>query len=156
VGVDPFEDVEVVAKQGDTTVMRWFMNSGDGTFDFSSEPDCLEFRRRGPTGQRSPALRICGEDLRTRQFRASDADEYGWISCHDGVIGKPAAAVGGRRPTADEPDAGSEMAEPEPSGADAGGSPLPEHVTSCSTMPGVRHSPLALLLLFALIALRRR
>jgi hypothetical protein len=120
VGLEDAVDVEIIARRGDEIIMRWMMPHEEGNYGFEVTPDCLEFRRRGPTGQRSEPLIVCGEALGTRAFRASDMNGHEYL-CHDGVTGVP---EGDRtnppvRPT--DPPLGSAGARANAAGASAAG-----------------------------------
>jgi hypothetical protein len=89
VGVDDFENVEVIARRGDEIIMRWMLLAPEGVFLFEVAPDCMEFRRRAPTGKRSAVVAVCGPELAARPFRPSDLDNDGF-RCRDGKFGDDA------------------------------------------------------------------
>jgi hypothetical protein len=103
--LNEFENVEVIARKDGEILLRWVLLANDPNFLFKVLPDCLEFRRREPTGARSQPLEICGDALNVRAYDASEVSEHGFY-CRDGVVG-----VGpnvGRNPPAAAPaeDAG--------------------------------------------------
>jgi hypothetical protein len=155
--LDDWEDVEVVARRDGEVTMRWVLLSGEGGLAFPEAPDCLELRRRSPTGRRSEPLVICGDAFNTRSLRDEDLTHRN-LTCSEGTI--EVSDASGHRP----PDARSETTE----GADAGvagdDDPGADSATSepsadgCSTLLGSRHAsnptPLAFIAV-ALLALVR-
>jgi hypothetical protein len=104
VGLDDYTNVEMVARRGDEIIMRWLFSDDttDANFGFGVVPDCLEFRRRAATGQRSAPLTICGDALGTRSARADETSSQ-FVQCRAGVIGVPEPdASDAARPTQDE------------------------------------------------------
>jgi len=87
-----------------TTVVQ-----NDGLYALPSVPDCVELRRRAPTGKRSAPLTICGDSLNARPWMASDTAKQ-VVQCRDGVIGVPPSARDAGAPDAalDAQDAGSQ------------------------------------------------
>jgi hypothetical protein len=72
IDVPDWEDVEVVARRGDTVLLHWMLNAGDGAFELEEVPDCLEFRRRAPTGRRSTPVVLCGDALAERPLPGTE------------------------------------------------------------------------------------
>jgi hypothetical protein len=105
VAVDGFDDVELLARRGDEIIMRWMMQGREGSFIFESAPDCMEFRRVGPTGKRSAVVAICDQQLSPRPFRPSDLQDD-FVQCREGKVGSDAIAT----PAAPSDDAPTGMA----------------------------------------------
>jgi hypothetical protein len=109
-GVDETEGIELIVRRGEEVLMRTTtLVQDDGMYVVPSVPDCVELRRRAPTGKRSAPLMICGDALNARPWVASDTWQVA-TQCQDGVIGAPASAG----------DAGAPM--PAGSGAPSSGS----------------------------------
>jgi hypothetical protein len=107
------DDLELILRRGDDVLMRTTsLVLDDALYGVSDVPDCVELRRRAPTGKRSAPLRICGETLAARRWVASDSRQ-GVIACEDGVIGTAsssgAAGKGGSAPPL--PRAGSSASD---------------------------------------------
>jgi hypothetical protein len=114
VDLEDYAGVELVARRAGQIITRWLFSedSLDPLFGFDVVPDCLEFRRRAVTGQRSESLTICGEALGTRSAVASDMSLQ-VVLCRAGVIGEQASnAPDAGRPKQEE-DAGGDVRESE-------------------------------------------
>jgi hypothetical protein len=79
IDVKDWNDVEVVARRGDDTVLHWMLKTGEGGFKLDALPDCVEFRRRARTGRRSSPVTFCGEELEAKRFGEPPAAEPGPI-----------------------------------------------------------------------------
>ena len=77
---DP-NDVEVIARR-DRVLLRAFTRGPDGTLDLDAIPDCMEFRRRAPTGKRSKPLVLCGADWHSSTYE--DPGTFDWPSSRGG------------------------------------------------------------------------
>ncbi len=141
IGLEEGGDIEMIARHGDDIILRMQLRELDGQFSFKVLPDCLEFRRRSRTGQRSEPLTICGDDLSTRDFRESDMDGYS-LACHDGVFGKPEAEESSA--ASDDSEADDTQSAPEAS------------AEGCSMTPvGSTHATVPLFTLLASLAITR-
>lgn len=147
VDVPDWEGVEVIARREDRVLLHWMLLAAEGSFKLEEAPDCLEFRRRAPTGRRSTPVVLCGDELVERS--------------PSGVEGLSDA--GGMTPRRHELDASAEGmtspdAAPWPTTSSAA-SLTPSQGNGCSAGPDAPAKPwLALPLLVALagLALRRR
>lgn len=86
VGIADEQNIEIVARKGTQILMRWLLSNRDSEFSLYEAPDCIELRRRSPTGQRSAPLELCGAALGLRSYRQGDVRGYDLL-CKDGVIG---------------------------------------------------------------------
>lgn len=87
---ESWENVELIARRGDETVLRWVLRAADNTFLLEDVPDCVELRRLGATGRRSAPVTVCGSALNARSFQPHDRDELGVLLCKGGVAGEAA------------------------------------------------------------------
>jgi hypothetical protein len=137
VGLQDARAVEVLALRGEHSVLRWVLRGNHGgAFKLVDEPECVELRRITATGRRSAPLRICGAELRSRSFRASDR-HIGFLRCSGGVIGPTGTAndLG--------PDAGSSP-RPEPADLESGGSSAMRSDDALDSAGGSTHNGCAL------------
>lgn len=85
-------DLELIALRGDEVLLRvTSLIRDDGTYGIAEPPDCIELRRRAADGRRSEPSRICGAALLTRDYRKGESETEGWVACHAGILGDPAA-----------------------------------------------------------------
>jgi hypothetical protein len=119
-------DVEIIARRGDRVLLRTLMPINDANFGFDEVPDCLELRRRSPTGKRSKPLMLCGDDLLATKYLEQSTNWADWPTCENGRYSKArTSAPGGNdsdlpKPSsgpADEPGTGSDAAGAPPSAA---------------------------------------
>ncbi|HEY6877908.1 MAG TPA: Ig-like domain-containing protein [Polyangiales bacterium] len=87
VGVEQADDLELIMRRGDEILLRTTTLVQDsGQYSLSAVPDCVELRRRSPTGKRSAPHSICGDALQVRAWTATDSPD-GFVSCQAGTIG---------------------------------------------------------------------
>lgn len=91
--------MELTATRAGEVVLRWILGDADNSFIFGEAPDCIELRRRGPTGRRGEATILCGSDLARRPFRESDL-KNDIIQCRGGKIGVDAQVQRSGAPSA--------------------------------------------------------
>jgi hypothetical protein len=109
-GIDDVQGIELIVRRGEEVLMRTTtVVQDDGLYALPSVPDCVELRRRAPTGKRSAPLTICGDALNARPWMASDTAKQ-VVQCRDGVIGVPPSARDAGAPDAalGAQDAGSQ------------------------------------------------
>jgi uncharacterized protein (TIGR03382 family) len=164
-------DVEVIARRDGKIAMRTLLPINDADYGFDGLPDCLELRRRSPTGKRSEAVMLC--DLEAHKYPKIDPARRDYPSCHNGAWEplQRTAAPGGDtdelpKPTTTPAPAGAAAPEAQPSAADSEDQSKrdPEaasdhHQYGCAAAPHRRDQgavPIALLLMAAVAASRRR
>jgi hypothetical protein len=163
-------DVEVIVRRGDRIMLRTLMWVNDMDFGFAERPDCLELRRRSPTGKRSKPVMLCGKDLPATALKNTGGDWSTWPACKDGAFkqqtspgtselpaphvsaagtgASPPSAAGGEDDSASDDDSHSED-DPASSHREYGCAAIPR-------VPGTR-APIAMLAAIAAgAAVRRR
>jgi hypothetical protein len=171
-------DIEVIVRRGDTLLMRSLMWTNDSDFAFDEQPDRLELRRRSPTGKRSNAVILSGEDLPARKLSNPSGGWSTWPQCKGGVFNeqrsstsqgnadlpKPdtsLAGTGGSQPSA-APDEEDESATGDaPSNDDASSkddAPSSRREYGCAAVPAAPSAgtPFALLVAIAAGTVVRR
>ncbi|MEY4514799.1 MAG: hypothetical protein RLZZ450_6921 [Pseudomonadota bacterium] len=163
VGVDLWDNVEVLAKKGDETLLRWVLKANDGLFSLRQQPDCIELRRLSATGRRSDPLKICGDALKPRAYTTSDRDSNQWIQCTNGVVGPPVATSTNARADAgatSRVDAGTPQTEvPTSTQANNAAAPEPSSKSGCAIAPTAQKgasTPLLVSITMLLAAAKRR
>lgn len=107
-GIEDAKDVELIIRRGDEILLRTTtLVQDDGMYAIEGVPDCVELRRRSPTGKRSTPHAICGDALKAQKWGSGES-QLSFPQCKSGVIGssKPPAA-GSRSEAGSRAEAGS-------------------------------------------------
>lgn len=85
IGTADTAGVELIMRRGDTVLLRTTtLVSDSGTYALPEVPDCIELRRRAPTGKRSEPFKLCGDALRVHAWTEEDNGEFGFLDCMSG------------------------------------------------------------------------
>jgi hypothetical protein len=85
IGTSDSAGTELIMRRGSTVLLRTTTLVRDsGSYALAEIPDCIELRRRAPTGKRSEPFRLCGDDLRVQGWTKDDNDEFDWPRCESG------------------------------------------------------------------------
>lgn len=135
-------DVEVIARRGDELLLRTLLPINDADYGFAELPDCLELRRRSPTGARSKPLMLCGDELHVKKYEQR-GNKPDWPRCEDGTFTPEAGPEDGDRPSGEPLDTSSSGAAGSPPSAADGDEPNTDgpaapnhHAYGCSAMQG--------------------
>jgi hypothetical protein len=156
-------DVELIVRRGDRVMLRTLMWANDMDFGFIERPDCLELRRRSPTGQRSKPVTLCGDDLPATKLANPSARWDAWPRCENGRfveqrasqstsdVPRPDASpagTGGSQPTSAPDDAESSSDQAARSDDDSSPAHREYGCAAVSTTPRTR-APVAMLVAVA-------